>query len=342
MSAEILGRAARGEPLSRAEAAGFLRAFARGEAGPEALASLLTALHIRGETTEVLLGFADVAREEMVPAPVRSEGALDLCGTGGDGQGTVNLSTAAAFVAAGAGARVAKHGNHAVSGRTGSADVLAALGLRVRLSPEEAARCVDEAGLGFLYAPVHHPLFAKVGPVRRALGFRTAFNLLGPLCNPASVRRQVVGAASPEAARLMAEALSRLGVERAWVVHTPGPYDEVSLTAPCEVLSVEKGGVTAGTLTPKDFGAGIISPESLAGGDAAHNAARIEAVLAGETSPLTDAVCANAACALVVAGLAGNPREGFERARAAVASGEARRTLERLRKRVGEAGRVLA
>lgn len=330
MSAELLRRAVDGGAVGRGEAAAVLRAFADDEAAPAVLASLLTALAIRGETADVLVGFAEVARERLVPVPFVGA-ALDLCGTGGDGQGTVNLSTAAAFVAAGAGVTVAKHGNHAVSGKTGSADVLQALGLPVRVAPEEEARLLADAGLAFLYAPAHHPLFAKVGPVRRALGFRTAFNLLGPLCNPARVRRQVVGVCSAEAQRTVAEALAALGTERAWALFTPGPYDEVSLTAPAQVIAVEEGRLREFTLTPADFGAEPVAPGALAGGDAPYNAARIEAVLTGERSGLADAVCANAACALVVAGLADDVREGFARAQEAVACGAAREKLSRLR-----------
>jgi len=339
VSAELLRRAVGGGDVGREEAAAVLRSFADGESAPEVLASFLTALAMRGETAEVLVGFAEVARERLVPVPFVGA-ALDLCGTGGDGQGTVNLSTAAAFVAAGAGVTVAKHGNHAVSGRTGSADVLRALGLPARVAPPEEARLLASEGLAFLYAPAHHPLFAKVAPLRRALGFRTAFNLVGPLCNPARVRRQVVGVCSGEAQRAVAGALAALGAERAWVVFTPGPYDEVSLTGPASVVAVEEGRLREFVLAPADFGAAPVSAEALVGGDALHNASRIEAVLAGERSGLADAVCANAACTLVVAGLAGDVREGFARARGAVASGAAREKLRRLRAAAGGADAV--
>lgn len=326
----LLKRAVGGEALGRAEAAELLRAFADGALPAEALASLLTALAIRGETPEVLAGFADVARERLVPVPFAGA-AVDLCGTGGDGQGTVNLSTAAAFVAAGAGATVAKHGNRAVSGSVGSADLLEALGVPLQAAPQEEAAQLAEVGLAFLHAPAHHPLFAKVGPVRRALGFRTAFNLLGPLCNPARVRRQVVGVPSAEAQRTVAETLAILGTERAWVVFTPGPYDEVSLTATASVLEVRGGAVTPFELAPEAFGTGPVSPGALTGGDAAHNAARVLEVLAGVPSPVAEAVCANAACALVVADLSESVEEGFAAAQEAVRSGAAMAKLERLR-----------
>lgn len=335
----LLKRAVGGEALGRAEAADLLRAFADGQLPAEALAALLTALAIRGETPEVLAGFAEVARERLVAVPFAGA-AVDLCGTGGDGQGTVNLSTAAAFVAAGAGATVAKHGNRAVSGSVGSADVLETLGLGPVASPDEEALQLASVGLSFLYAPAHHPLFAQVAPVRRALGFRTAFNLLGPLCNPARVRRQVVGVPSAEAQRAVAGALALLGTERAWVVFTEGPYDEVSLTAPSRVLEVRGGRLEAFELAPEDFGAQAVRPADLVGGDADHNAARVLALLSGEPSPLADAVCANAACALVVAGEANSVEEGFAAARAALRSGAALGKLEALRARKGERGEL--
>ncbi len=342
MDIGVLQRAVRGEPVSREDAALILRSFADGEAGADVLASFLTALHIHGETVEALLGFVEVARERMIKAPLPASDAIDLCGTGGDGQGTANISTAASFVAASAGATVAKHGNHAVSGKTGSADVLCALGVPYKMSAAEASRAITKTGIAFLYAPDYHPLFARVGPVRKAIGFRTAFNMLGPLLNPAGVKRQLVGAASPEIASLMAQMLASLGTERAWVVHTPGPFDEASLTADCEVLDVYQGQVKAFRLAPRDFGAKPVPPSALAGGDAACNARQIEAVLHGEGGPLSDVVCANAACALVVAGFANDAREGFALARASVESGAALDKLEQLRLLGRETERVLA
>ena len=210
------------------------------------------------------------------------------------------------------------------------------------MSPSEASRAIAKTGIAFLYAPDYHPLFARVGPVRKAIGFRTAFNMLGPLLNPAGVKRQLVGAASPEIASLMAQMLASLGAERAWVVHTPGPFDEVSLTADCEVLDVYQGQVKAFRLAPQDFGARPVPPSALAGGDAACNARQIEAVLRGEGGPLSDVVCANAACAIVVGGIAGDVREGFVLARASVESGAALEKLEQLRLLGRGTTRVLA
>lgn len=317
-----------GEAVSRGEAADLLRAFARQDVGPEVLAAALTALRIRGEGVPVLLGFAEVLRENMVGVDLGGVEAMDLCGTGGDGQGTVNLSTAAAFVVAGAGVPVAKHGNHGVSSRTGSADVLGALGIPPARDPALAARALKATGLAFLYAPAHHPLFARIGPVRRSLGFPTAFNLLGPLCNPARVRRQVLGVARPEALDVLPEVLRELGHLRALVVHTPGPYDEVSLTAPAQAVLLRDGRLERLELAPEAFGARRVAPEALRGGDSAYNASRILSVLSGEPGPLADAICANAACALWVAEAADDLRGGFALAQGALRSGRALACLE--------------
>lgn len=327
MSVEALLRAVKGEPVERDHAAHLLRAFADGGASTELLASFLTALSIRGESAQALLGFVEVLREHMLPIDLGALPALDLCGTGGDGQHTVNLSTAAAFVVAAAGAPVAKHGNHGVSSKTGSADVLAALGVPYKLGAAQVAEMVRRLGLGFIYAPAYHPLFAKIGPVRRQLGFRTAFNLLGPLCNPAGVRRQIIGVPTLQAVSVLAEVLAELGMERAMVLHTPGPYDEVSLTAPAHAVLVEGRERKELELAPEHFGLSAIRPESLAGSDAIGNARRIQDVFNGERGPLVDAICANAACALFVSGHAADLREGFERARAAVERGQAMRKL---------------
>lgn len=331
MSAELLQNAVLGQPVSREQAASLLRAFATGEVGPELLAAALTALRIRGESVPVLLGFVDVLREFMIPVDGGGLAAVDLCGTGGDGQGTVNLSTAAAFVVAGAGVPVAKHGNHGVSSPIGSADVLAALGIPPVRDPLTAGIALQVCGLGFIYAPTHHPLFARIGPVRRQLGFRTAFNLLGPLCNPASVSRQIIGVPSLEAMETLAQVLLQLGAERALVVHTPGPYDEVSLTAPALGIQITKGALETVELAPVSFGARRVEPSELKGGDAAFNAARIQDVLGGEVSGLAEAICANAACALWIAGLARDLREGFALAQASISSGCALAKLQELR-----------
>lgn len=333
MSAILLHRTLAGEPATRQEAADLLRAFADGTLGPEVLAAVLTALHLRGESPEVLAGFVDVLREQAIPVDTRGLDPVDLCGTGGDGQGTVNLSTAAAFVASAAGVPVAKHGNHGVSSRTGSADVLSALGLPPLPSAAAAAEVLARHGLAFLYAPAHHPLFARIGPVRRALGFRTAFNLLGPLCNPARVRRQVIGVPSLEAQRTLASVLAGLGADRALVVHTPGPYDEVSLTGETIGLLVQGSHIRPMTFGPEALGARRVAPAALRGGDATANAARIEALFVDpeRDRDLAAAICANAACALWVAEGVSNLREGFHQAQEALRCGAALARLQALR-----------
>ena len=317
--------------MEREHAAHLLRAFAAGEASTELLASFLTALHIRGESASALLGLAEVLREHMIPIALADLPAIDLCGTGGDGQHTVNLSTAAAFVAAAAGVPVAKHGNHGVSSKTGSADVLMALGVPYKLGPSQVAEMVRRLGIGFIYAPAYHPLFAKIGPVRRLLGFRTAFNLLGPLCNPARVRRQILGVPSPSALAVVAEVLAELGTERSLVLHTPGPYDEVSLTAPTLAILVEPGRRRELELPPSVFGVGPIPARGLAGSDAIGNARRILDVFSGEQGPLAEAICANAACALFVADRVQGFQEGFELAQSMVARGLALKKLHEAR-----------
>jgi anthranilate phosphoribosyltransferase len=327
MTAEALLRAVRGERVEREHAAQLLRAFAEGQASTELLASFLTALHIRGENASALLGFVEVLQEHMIPIDLEGMPAIDLCGTGGDGQHTVNLSTAASFVAAAAGVPVAKHGNHGVSSKTGSADVLMALGIPYKLGPGHVADMVRRLGLGFIYAPAYHPLFAKIGPVRRLLGFRTAFNLLGPLCNPARVRRQVIGVPSLAVLHILAEVLAELGTERSMVLHTPGPYDEVSLTEPTHAILVESGRLTELSLSPETFGAGIIPAAALTGSDAIGNARRIQDVFNGERGPLADAICANAACALFVADRVKDVREGFELAQVTLDRGQAMKKL---------------
>jgi len=331
MTAEALLRAVEGRPVEREHAAHLLRAFAGGEASTELLASFLTALHIRGESASALLGFAEVLREHMIPIALADLPIIDLCGTGGDGQHTVNLSTAAAFVTAAAGVPVAKHGNHGVSSRTGSADVLMALGIPCKLGPEQVADMVRRLGIGFIYAPAYHPLFARIGPVRRLLGFRTAFNLLGPLCNPARVRRQIIGVPSLAALRVVAEVLAQLGTERSMVLHTPGPYDEVSLTEPTLAILIEQDRLTELELPPAAFGTGIIPPQALAGSDAIGNARRILDVFSGGLEPLAEAICANAACALFVAERVRDLQEGFELAQATIARGQAMKKLHEAR-----------
>jgi anthranilate phosphoribosyltransferase len=320
--------------LEASEAESAMHAFLRGTAGPEAIAAFLGALAARGVTDEELLGLARGARAEAVTLPVSESlraRLLDTCGTGGDGASTFNISTAAAFVLAGAGVPVAKHGNRAVSSRSGSADVLEALGVPVDLTPEQAAAALERHGYAFLFAPLYHPGFRHVGPVRKALGVRTVFNFLGPALNPALVRRQVIGVSDARLLEPLARLVTGLGVERAWVVRGLDGLDELTTTAPTEVMQCAAGRWTAATLDARDWGLPRAKLEDLRGGDARENAASIEAILQGEPGPRRDIVLWNAAAALVVAERARDLGEGLALARASIDAGAARRVLEALR-----------
>lgn len=329
-----------GERLTTAAMEAAMEAVLAGEATEIELAALAIALRMRGETAEEIAAAARVMRERCTPVTLdgvtrEGEGTaaqpgvlLDTCGTGGDGAGTFNVSTVAAIVVAACGVRVAKHGNRAVSSRSGSADVLEALGVRIDLEPARVARCIREVGIGFLFAPAHHGALRHAAPVRRALGVRTFFNLLGPLCNPAGATHQLVGVYDGARVRQMAEVLGRLGVEGAWVVHGEGGLDEVSPCGPTHVAALEDGEVTTRVVEPADFGLKVASTDALAGGDSEANALIAREVLAGGGGERRAAVVINAAAALVVAG-EGDLRVAAERAEAALDSGAASRLLER-------------
>lgn len=299
----------------------------------DARKEFLLAMNGRLPSIDELTGLAEGLRAKAVPLPaVGRKPLLDTCGTGGDGLSTVNLSTAAAFVAAGAGAAVAKHGNRAVSSKSGSADVLEALGVPVDLGPQEAARALEFSGFVFLFAPRYHPALAAVGPARKALGVRTVFNLLGPLVNPAFARRQVVGVYEDLLLKTYAEALLALGAERAIVVRGAEGLDELSVCGPTRVVHADPdGGVREAHVTPEAMGLQRRVIEELRGGTAAENAAVIVAVLEGAQGAVADAVALNAAGALVVGGLADSLADGLRKAREAVASGAARAALEAAR-----------
>lgn len=299
----FLHRATAGSDLTAEEAYHAMSALLEGSAGESVIAGFLVALKMKGETAAELAGFARAMRERMIVVDA-GPGVIDTCGTGGDASGTFNISTAAALVMAGAGARVAKHGNRSLSSQTGSADVLEALGVRISMTPEEAARAVREIGIGFLFAPSLHPAMKHAQPVRRALKIRTVFNLLGPLANPARAQRQLIGAPSPEAAALMAGALAELGMERAFVVHGRDGLDEVSTTGPTDVWEITGGRVEKHLWTPSDFGVQRASLDALQGGDADRNAQIIRAILHGERGAARDIALVNAAAGLVVADLA--------------------------------------
>lgn len=300
-----------------------------GRASDSVIAAFLVALKMKGETAAELAGFARAMRERMIVVDAGAD-VIDTCGTGGDSSGTFNISTAAALVAAGAGARVAKHGNRSLSSSSGSADVLEALGVRISMTPEEAARAVREIGIGFLFAPHLHPAMKFAQPVRRELKMRTVFNLLGPLANPAGAPRQLIGAPSSEAARLMAEALAHLGTTRAFVVHGHGGLDEISTTGPTQVWEVTGADIAEHQWMPAHFGLTPDRLDDLAGGDPAHNAQIIRSILSGQTGPPRNIVLANASAALVLRGLAPDLRAGMALAAQAVDSGAAAKRLEQL------------
>jgi anthranilate phosphoribosyltransferase len=286
---------------------------------------------MKGESAEEIAGAAAAMRGRVVPIPHRRPDALDTCGTGGDGQGTFNVSTAAALVAAAGGAAVAKHGNRSVSSRSGSADVLAALGVGLETTPEQAGRLLDTIGIAFLFAPLLHPAMRQIMPVRRALGVRTVFNLLGPLTNPAGARRQVLGVYRGDLVEVVARVLAALGSEHALVVHGHDGLDEITTTGPTRVAEVRGGSVNTWTLEPEEVGCRRARLEALRGGAPEENARLMSAVLAGEEGPLADITALNAGAALWVAGLAADLAAGVERARAVLASGAAARKLDELR-----------
>ncbi len=328
--ADALARVVRGEVLDAAAMEAAMEEILSGEAGAARIAGLAVALRMRGETPAELIAAARVLRRRAVPLPVRpGERLLDTCGTGGDGAGTFNISTTSALVIAACGVKVAKHGNRAVSSRAGSADVLEALGVPLEQAPEAASASLDRLGIAFLYAPSFHGALRHAAPVRRELGMRTFFNLLGPLANPAGASHQLLGLYDPARVRSIAEVLAGLGVEGAWVVHGEGGLDEVSPSGPTRVAVLAHGAVAERVVEPRDFGLEPVPLEGLAGGDARRNAAILRAVLAGEPGPPRAAVIVNAAAGLAAAGAQDDLRASAERAAAAIDRGDARVLLER-------------
>lgn len=325
----LIGKVATGATLTRDEAVVAFNSLISGEATPSQTGALLMALRVRGETIEEITGGVLAMRSKVVPVQA-PPGAVDVVGTGGDGSGSYNISTCAALIVAGAGVPVAKQGNRALSSRCGAADVLDALGVRIDLSPEAVSRCIHEAGIGFMFAPAHHPATKHVAPTRVELGTRTIFNLLGPLTNPAGVRRQLVGVFSRQWVEPIARVLESLGSERAFVVHGSDGLDEITTTGPTTVASLEHGAVRTFELAPADVGLPTARPETLKGGDAAGNAEALRAVLDGQAGAYRDVALVNAAAALVVAGRAGDLLDGMAIAVKAIDSGEARDRLDRL------------
>jgi anthranilate phosphoribosyltransferase len=320
-----------GRSLGRADARAVMEEIMAGEATEAQIGGFLVALRLKGETADEIAGFAEAIRGcGLTVSPQRTD-LVDTAGTGGDGQATINISTAAALVAAAAGAGVAKHGNRAVSSASGSADVLEALGFSLDMPHERIAASIDELGFGFLFAPTHHPGFRHAAPVRKELATRTVFNVLGPLCNPAGARAQVVGVYDPALVRTIAEVLVRLGAHRAFVVHGAFGIDELSPAGPNFVCEVREGDVIERQIDPRDYGISPSAPEELRGGSPEQNAKVILAVFSGEErGAKRDAILLNAAGAIAAGGLAEDLRDGLEVARATVDSGAATERLEKL------------
>jgi anthranilate phosphoribosyltransferase len=314
--------------LTREEAASVMRAIMTGDATPAQVGAILTALAMKGAKSEELAGFAGAMREFAVPFPHDLAGpCIDTCGTGGDDSGTFNVSTAAAFVVAGAGLPVVKHGNRSVTSRCGSADVLSALGARLEIPPAGMARVLRATGIAFLYAPLYHPAMKRVQGIRQELGTRTVFNLLGPLTNPAGARIQLLGVYRPDLVGTMAGVLRILGTERAMVVHGGG-LDEITTTGPTLVAEVGEGGVREYTIHPEDFGIPLSTMDDLRGGDAAENARILREVLSGERGAARDAVLLNGGAAIFLGGLAGSMAGGMSLAGKSIDSGLALGKLE--------------
>ena len=325
----LIAKVATGASLTREEAAGAFDRMMSGEATPSQMGGLLMALRVRGETVDEITGAVTIMRSKMlgVKAP---PGAVDVVGTGGDASGSFNISTCAAFVVAGAGVPVAKHGNRALSSKSGAADVLQALGVKIDLNAEQVGTCIRDAGIGFMFAPAHHPAMKNVGPTRIELGTRTIFNLLGPLSNPASVKRQMIGTFSKQWVEPMAQVLKNLGSESIWVVHGSDGLDEITTAGTTSVAALENGAIRTFEISPEDAGLTRAKPEALRGGDAEHNAKALLDVLKGKSGAFRDVSILNAAAALIVAGKAKDLRQGATLAAKSIESGEAEGRLDRL------------
>jgi anthranilate phosphoribosyltransferase len=327
---QALARLLDGHGLTREESRDVMNEIMEGEATPAQIGGFLVALRLKGETADEIAGCAEAMREHVLTVSPKREDLVDTAGTGGDAARTINISTAAALLAAAAGAGVAKHGNRAVSSASGSADVLEALGFKLELPREEIERSIDELGFGFLFAPTHHPAMRHAAPVRRELAARTVFNVLGPLTNPAGARAQVVGVYAPSLVRTIAEVLAQLGAQRAFVVHGAGGIDELSPAGPNLVCEVVDGGVRERSIDPLELGVERCDPAELRGGSPGDNAEAIRAVFRGENGGKRSAILLNAAGAIAAAGHAEDLREGLEVAREALDSGAALERLEGL------------
>ena len=325
----LIAKAAAGQALTRTEAREAFNVMMSGEATPSQIAGLLMALRVRGETVDEITGAVEIMREKMLRVDAPAD-AIDIVGTGGDASGSYNISSCAAFVAAGAGLKVAKHGNRALSSKSGAADVLMALGIKIDVPPEKISQSIDEAGLGFMFAPAHHSSMKHVGPTRVELGTRTIFNLLGPLSNPAGAKRQVTGVFSKTWVEPLAQVLRNLGSEGAWICFGEGGMDEIVPSGTTWISELKDGNIRSFELTPEAAGLSRAKAEDLKGGDAAHNAEALRHVLAGQPSAFADAAMMTAGAALIVANKEKDFKTAVARARDAVQSGAAGKALARL------------
>ncbi|TDK38619.1 anthranilate phosphoribosyltransferase [Rhizobium deserti] len=324
----LIAKVANGESLNRDEARDAFEILMSGEATPSQIGGFLMALRVRGETVAELTGAVATMRSKMLPVIAPAD-AIDIVGTGGDGAGTYNISTLASFITAGAGVPVAKHGNRALSSKSGTADALSALGVNLEIGPELIARCIREAGIGFMFASMHHSAMRHVGPSRVELGTRTIFNLLGPLSNPAGAKRQLLGVFSPNWLQPIAEVLRDLGSETVWVVHGEG-LDEITTTGVTQVTALEGGRIRSFNLTPRDFGVEPVTIADLKGGDGVANAAALRAVLGGAKNAYRDISLCNAAASLMIAGKAETIADGMKLATQSLDSGQAAAAVDRL------------
>ena len=325
----LIAKVATGARLSREEAADAFDRMMSGEATPSQMGGLLMGLRVRGETVDEITGAVTTMRAKMLGVKAPAD-AVDIVGTGGDASGSYNISTCAAFILAGAGVPVAKHGNRALSSKSGAADVLQALGVKIDLTPDEVSHCIADAGIGFMIAPAHHPAMKNVGPTRVELGTRTIFNLLGPLSNPASVKRQMIGTFSKTWIEPMAQVLNNLGSECVWVVHGSDGLDEITTAGTTSVAELKNGKVRTFEISPADAGLSRVKPDALKGGDATVNAKALLDVLKGTKNAFRDVAVLNAAAALIVAGKAENLKDGARLSAKSIDSGEAEGRLDRL------------
>lgn len=325
----IIAKVATGATLTRHEASAAFERMMSGEATPSQMGGLLMALRVRGETVDEITGAVNAMRAKMLRVTAPAD-AVDIVGTGGDGSGSLNVSTCASFIVAGCGVPVAKHGNRALSSKAGAADTLAALGVKIDLTPEQVGVCIRDAGIGFMFAPAHHPAMKNVGPTRVELATRTIFNLLGPLSNPAGVKRQMVGVFAKQWVEPLAQVLKNLGAETIWVVHGSDGLDEITLSGPTYVAALDEGEIKTFEVTPEQAGFSRAAPDALKGADPEHNAQALRAVLEGKASAFRDCALLNAAAALIVAGRARDLKEGVAQGAKAIDSGAALARLTKL------------